>query len=73
MVSSKKIIRALEKDGWLLVSVRGDHHKFKHSTKKGIVTVPHPESDVAIGTLQAIEKQSGLQLRIRNQKKKPRK
>lgn len=72
MVSSKKIIRALEKDGWLLKRVSGDHHQFIHPTKKGIVTVPHPESDVAIGTLQAIEKQSGLQLRRRNQKKKPR-
>lgn len=61
--SSSQIIAALEKDGWFLVRVRGDHHQFKHPTKKGLVTVQHPRKDVPIGTLKKIEKQSGLSFR----------
>jgi len=37
--------------------------QFKHPTKMGRVTVPHPKRDVPIGTLKSVEKQSGLKLR----------
>jgi len=36
----KEVIKLLEEDGWYLVSTVGDHRQFKHSTKKGRVTVP---------------------------------
>jgi predicted RNA binding protein YcfA (HicA-like mRNA interferase family) len=42
---------------------KGSHVQFKHPTKPGRVTVPHPKRDIAIGTLRNIEKQSGLKLR----------
>jgi predicted RNA binding protein YcfA (HicA-like mRNA interferase family) len=45
------------------VAQRGSHTQFKHPTKKGRVTVPHPKRDVPIGTSKSIEKQSGLKLR----------
>jgi len=45
------------------VAQKGSHVQFKHPTKKGRVTVPHPERDVPIGTLKSIEKQSNLKLR----------
>lgn len=61
--SSKEIIKALEADGWYEVRVDGSHHHFKHSTKKGIVTVKHPCGDIPIGTLKSIEKQSGLKFK----------
>jgi predicted RNA binding protein YcfA (HicA-like mRNA interferase family) len=33
----------LEQDGWKQVRVKGSHHHFKHATKAGLVTVPHPK------------------------------
>lgn len=60
---SREIISALQVDGWVQVAQKGSHIQFKHPTKKGRVTVPHPERDIPIGTLKSIEKQSGLKLR----------
>lgn len=61
-MKSKDVIKAIEADGWFEVRVKGSHHHFKHGTKKGLVTVPHPESDLPKGTLRSIEKQSGVKL-----------
>ena len=63
MKSSKDIIKILKADGWVLHSVTGSHHHFKHPTKPGKVTVPHPKKDMALGTLVSIEKQAGIKLR----------
>lgn len=57
--NSRKLIRLLERDGWYLVEVRGDHHQFKHPTRSGRVTVPHPNKDIAIGTLRSVYRQAG--------------
>jgi predicted RNA binding protein YcfA (HicA-like mRNA interferase family) len=62
-MKSREIISFLLRDGWVQVSQKGSHVQFKHPTKKGRVTVAHPEQDVPIGTLKSIEKQSGLKLR----------
>lgn len=53
-------MKALEKAGWELVRVKGDHHIFKHATRPGIVVLPHPKRDLPVGTLRDIEKVSGL-------------
>jgi predicted RNA binding protein YcfA (HicA-like mRNA interferase family) len=50
----------LKSDGWAKVGQKGSHVQFKHPTKKGRVTVPHPQKDIPIGTLRSIEKQAGL-------------
>lgn len=39
------------------------HLHFKHPSRPGKVTVPHPVKDMPIGTLKSIEKQSGVKLR----------
>jgi predicted RNA binding protein YcfA (HicA-like mRNA interferase family) len=62
-MKSRDIIRALEADGWSEARQKGSHKQFRHPTKPGTVTVPHPESDMAIGTIKSIEKQSGLTFR----------
>ncbi|WP_320201988.1 type II toxin-antitoxin system HicA family toxin [Agrobacterium sp. rho-13.3] len=62
-MKSGDIISALKADGWNEVSTKGSHVQFKHPTKPGHVTVPHPKRDLPIGTLKSIEKQSGLKLR----------
>lgn len=60
MTSSREIIKRIEADGWVLVSVSGSHHQFKHSAKPGKVTVPHPRKDLSPNTLRSIIKQAGL-------------
>ena len=62
-MNSPDVIKALEKDGWYEVNHAGSHKQFKHATKKGRVTVPHPKRDIPIGTLKSIEKQAGIKLR----------
>lgn len=57
--NSRKLIRLLEADGWYLIEVRGDHYQYKHSTKPGRVTVPHPKKDIVTGTLRSIYRQAG--------------
>lgn len=59
-MKSLELIKMLEQDGWYLDSVRGSHHYFKHKTKKGKVTVPHPKKDLPIGTVKSILAQALL-------------
>jgi predicted RNA binding protein YcfA (HicA-like mRNA interferase family) len=61
-MNSRDVIKALEADGWVLKRVTGSHHHFVHPTKPGLVTIPHPKRDLPTGTVEAIERQSGLQL-----------
>jgi len=56
------VIKRLKAKGWQLVRTKGSHQHFKHPSKPGIVTVPHPKKDFPIGTLKSIEKQSGVRL-----------
>ena len=60
---SRDVIKHIEADGWYLDSVTGSHRHFKHPTKSGKVTVPHPVQDLPIGTLKSIERQTGLGIR----------
>ena len=62
-MKSSEIIKRLKKEGWILHNIRGSHHQFKHPDKKIKVTVPHPKSDLPIGTLRAIYKQIGWEWR----------
>jgi predicted RNA binding protein YcfA (HicA-like mRNA interferase family) len=67
-VSSRQAIRAIAADGWLLVRVMGDHHQFRHPTKRGKVTIPHPVKDLPIQVVVSIERQSGVDLRGRQRR-----
>jgi predicted RNA binding protein YcfA (HicA-like mRNA interferase family) len=59
---SRDVIKKLEADGWRQVRQSGSHKQFRHPTKPGTVTVPHPETDLPKGTLKSIAKQSGVPL-----------
>lgn len=61
--SSREVIKLLKEDGWYEVNCVGDHHQFKHPTKKGRVTVTHPVKDIPTKTVQSISKQSGLKFK----------
>lgn len=58
--SSREVLEILKKNGWYEVGCDGDHHQFKHPSKKGKVTITHPKKDIPSGTLKSISKQSGI-------------
>ena len=48
----RDLIKMVEADGWYFVGQEGSHRQYKHSVKKGRVTIPgKPGKDVAVGTL----------------------
>ncbi|WP_343593909.1 type II toxin-antitoxin system HicA family toxin [Paracidovorax wautersii] len=59
-MNSAALIKKIQADGWVLVHTVGSHHQFKHPTKPGKVTVPHPKKDLPIGTVKNILKQAGI-------------
>jgi predicted RNA binding protein YcfA (HicA-like mRNA interferase family) len=57
--NSRKLIALLQADGWEHVATKGDHWQFKHPTRPGRVTVPHPVKDLKPGTALSIYRQAG--------------
>ena len=62
-MNSRDVIGALLREGWYEVNQVGSHKQFKHGSRSGRVTVPHPKRDIPLGTLKSIEKQAGIKLR----------
>ncbi|MBB6285257.1 type II toxin-antitoxin system HicA family toxin [Geobacillus subterraneus] len=58
--SSKELIKIIQQDGWYIVRTNGSHHQFKHPSKPGLVTIPHPKKNLPIKTVKSILKQAGL-------------
>jgi len=58
--TSLQIMKAIKKDGWIHIRTQGDHWQFKHKTKKGKVTIPHPKKSMGIKTIKSILKQASL-------------
>lgn len=59
MLSSWDVLSRLKADGWREVAHKGSHKQFKHPSKPGRVTLPHPRRDMPIGTLRPIWRQAG--------------
>jgi predicted RNA binding protein YcfA (HicA-like mRNA interferase family) len=59
-MNSKELIKALEKEGWVLRSSKGSHYVFNHPRKAGHITVPHPKKDLGIGLVQKLLKQARI-------------
>jgi len=58
--SSKEIIGEIEAEGWFFIKAEGSHYHFKHLTKPGKVSVPHPKKEVHPKTYKSILRQAGL-------------
>ena len=58
---SRRIVKRLLADGFVLVSVKGSHHKYARQEGDRIrtVIVPHPKRDLPAGTARAIARQAG--------------
>ncbi|MFD2114500.1 type II toxin-antitoxin system HicA family toxin [Paenibacillus yanchengensis] len=59
-ITSRELIKIIENDGWRLVAIVGSHHQFKHPSKSGKVTIPHPKKELAPKTIKTILKQAEL-------------
>jgi predicted RNA binding protein YcfA (HicA-like mRNA interferase family) len=59
-MNSADLIKQIKADGWYHVQTVGSHQQFRHATKPGKVTVPHPKKDLPIGTVRSALKQAGL-------------
>jgi predicted RNA binding protein YcfA (HicA-like mRNA interferase family) len=58
------MLKLVKSDGWQHVRTTGSHRHFRHSEKRGTVTIPgHPSDELAIGTKLSILKQAGLEKR----------
>lgn len=54
---SRQIVKRLLAEGFILVSVKGSHHKFR---RDGLtVIVPHPKKDLPVGTARSIARMAG--------------
>jgi len=58
--TSKKLIKLLESKGFVLKRIHGSHHYYVHPLNRKIVVVPMHNKDLAIGTVNAILKQAGI-------------
>ena len=54
---SRRIVKRLIADGFVLVSSKGSHHKFRRGTQS--VIVPHPKRDLPLGTARNIARMAG--------------
>ncbi|CAH0497116.1 type II toxin-antitoxin system HicA family toxin [Novosphingobium sp. CECT 9465] len=54
---SRKIVKRLLAEGFVEISVKGSHHKFR---RDGVtVIVPHPKKDMPLGTARSIAMMAG--------------
>jgi len=59
---AKRLIRRLEKNGFIFVHQRGSHRNYFKKTNIGdfLTSIPMHPGDLPIGTIRAIIRQSGL-------------
>ena len=58
-LGSGEVIRVLEAHGFVFVSQKGSHTKFRNGTGRSAI-VPHPKKELPIGTTRSIIRQAGL-------------
>jgi len=57
----RDVMKLVEADGWTCVRQRGSHRMYRHSVKRGTVTVAgHPHHDLHPKTLNSILRQAGV-------------
>jgi len=58
LLSSKQIISVLKKQGFVFVSQKGSHKKYRNNDR--VVIVPDPKKEIPQGTFLSILRQAGL-------------
>ena len=59
-MTSKELIKKLEKAGWHEVRQSGSHKIFKHAESPETISVPFHNKDLGTGLVNKILKQAGL-------------
>ena len=59
-LTPKRMVKILEGKGFVLDRIKGSHHIFYNFSTKQRVVVPLHKSDLPIGTMMEILKQSGI-------------
>jgi len=59
--SSNKVIKVLNKHGFLFKSQKGSHQKYTNGERT--VIVPAPRKEIPVGTLRSISRQSGIEFK----------
>ena len=59
-VKPRRVIRALQKAGFVIHHVKGSHYSLKHPDTGRRVIVPYHNKELKPGTLDSIIKQAGL-------------
>jgi predicted RNA binding protein YcfA (HicA-like mRNA interferase family) len=61
-LTAKQVIKQLKNEGFIEISQTGSHLKlFNRETRRTAIVPIHSSKIIPIGTLKAIEKQSGVQ------------
>ncbi|MFH0926191.1 MAG: type II toxin-antitoxin system HicA family toxin [bacterium] len=59
-VTPQKVIKLLEKEGFVLERIKGSHYVYYHNSMKKRVVIPFHKKDLPRGTLLEILKQAGI-------------
>jgi len=63
-VKVRDVIKLVEADGWYYMKMTGSHRHYKHSIKKGKVTIPgHPSDEMAPSVFNSVLKQAQINKR----------
>lgn len=62
LLSSKEIMKVLEQHGFVFISQRGSHAKYRKDSHTAIV--PTPKKEIPLGTFRSIVRQSGLDIKV---------
>lgn len=60
LYSSSHIVKVLLSNGFVFISQKGSHQKYRLGSRT--VIVPHPKKEIPIGTFRSIVRQSGLNI-----------
>ena len=60
VITSQKVIRILERKGFVLDRTKGSHRIYYHPESKRRVIIPYHKKDLPKGTLMEILKQAGI-------------
>ena len=58
--TARQMEKIIKKDGWYQVDSNGSHRKYRHPTKKGIVTISFHPGDLKKKTENSIYKQAQI-------------
>jgi len=60
-LTPQKVMKIIQKRGFLLDRVKGSHHIFFHPETKRRVIIPFHKRELPVGTLMEILKQAGIE------------